>query len=306
MTQARVIVLGGTSNPVLTERLSESLGAKLGETSHTTFPNQEVRVRLLEDVKGARVIVVQSLVDPAGVDLMEFAQLVDAARRGKARQVIGVLPWIAYTLQDHVFRPGEPISAKIIAGFIDSLHLSSLMTVDLHSRRMLQWLRTPCVMIKHAEIFAGQLPRGRKAEVLFVAPDDGALQRASRLAKMHSSSFIVIHKVRDRETGEVRLGEIPVEVANLDCIICDDVVITGSTLIQAAALLKSAGARTITAFCTHPVFVGDSLQRIAGSEINRLVITDSIPSPATQSSKIISIVSIAPLLGRRLKSRLTS
>ncbi|OGY18403.1 MAG: hypothetical protein A2900_03960 [Candidatus Chisholmbacteria bacterium RIFCSPLOWO2_01_FULL_50_28] len=295
-------IVSGSSHPAFAEGLAEFLQASVTKRELSVFPNGELRARILGDVRGKTVVVVQSLFGSAGAQLIEFALLIDAVKRGFPQKVIGIIPWLAYSLQDEQFRTGEPISSESIARLIDALKLSELILIDLHSLRTASYFKTQTRVIAPSEIFKDMLIGRYTENTLIVAPDDGARTRAMELASLVNGRVLVLKKVRDRQTLKIEYGKVKGNVAGKDCILCDDVVVTGDTLVEAATLLKESGAKSAAAFCTHALFIKGSSDRISRSQIDEITVTDTLPITKAQQFDKLKIVSAIPAVGRAVSA----
>lgn len=294
------VILTGSAHPKFAEDLAASLGSPLGKLNRSAFPNDEVRVRVIEDLSGKDVVVVQTLSAPAERHFLEFSLIVDAARSLGPKRVFGVIPWFAYSLQDRDFLKGEPISTRVVAGFLDSLRLDGLLGADLHSPLVRSYITTPFLEISEAEIFAGFLKASKTSETVIVAPDQGAAERTRKIAQELDCPFVGMRKKRNLETGAIITLKLEGKVVGKHCIVCDDVIITGGTLIKSAELLKRRGASSVTVCCTHPVFAAGSTDKLQQSQIDRIIVSDTVAWKKTKAHTKLDSISCIPSLAEKL------
>lgn len=296
------LVIAGSSHPLLARKIAANLKGRITDYEVTRFAIGEFRVRILGSIKDQDVIVVQSLTAPCGEHLLELAQLVNAVQGLQPRRVIGVVPWLAYSLQDQAFRKGEPVTAKIIADSIDALRLDKLILVDIHSPAVLRFFATPLHHVRHADIFTTYIRPYVIPETVFVAPDTGAREHARDLAASFSSKIIVLKKHRNLRTGAISIEDPVISLQNASCIICDDLAITAGTVVEAAKILLHHGARDVMAVITHPLMTKTATHRLISSRLIRIIVSDTTPNrwiPRTEKLTVVSSTnSIVLALGR--------
>ena len=299
--KTKPIIFSGSAHPAFAKNLATLLKARLGRSDIRKFPNGELRLRILDEVRGQTVIVVQSLHNPSELHLVEFALLVDAVKQSSCSKIIGVVPWLAYSLQDEQFLPGEPVSVKLIASWIDCLKLSVLLLLDVHSNKGVSYFKTPIRNVTHAEIFGQHVMTRSTNQTVIVAPDQGAVKRAQSIASEVKSEVLVLEKSRDRFSGAIHYQSGTPDVRGKDCIICDDVVITGDTLVESATILKENDASSVVVYCTHALFSQGSTQAISESPIENLIVSDTIPIQKEFWFEKLEIVSAIPATAKALR-----
>lgn len=305
MNQGPLVIYSSAPRP-LAFGIADVLHATALRSELKRFNLGEFRVQLPASVAGRQVVVVQPLSPPSEKHLMELAQLCNAAKILGAQQVTAVIPWLAYSLQDRSFRKGEPVSAKIVAGMIDTFSLDTVMLIDVHSPRILKYFKTPLEHVTHADVFASSLAVYVNTQTLFVSPDEGAKHRVKDLAKRFSSKTLFLTKHRDRQTGTVTISDPNISLQGVSCIICDDLMVTGDTLIQASRLLLLHGAREVIAAVTHPLLIKEAISRISGSGLKRLLVSDTVSNPRLANIKQLEVVSCAAPIAMRLRTMITT
>ncbi len=294
-------IFSGNSNPDLANRVSEYLDVPLGQADVRRFSDGEVMVEIDENVRGGDVFVIQSTSTPVNDHLMELLLLLDAFRRASAKRVTAVIPYYGYARQDRKVSPRVPISAKLVADLISTAGASRVLTLDLHAGQIQGFFDIPVdnlyatpVIFKHVRENLG------REKVTVVSPDPGGVERARAFAKRLDAGLAIIDKRRDR-ANEVAEMRVVGDVVGQSAIIIDDIVDTAGTLAAAAGALKAAGAESVFACCTHPVLSGPAIERISGSELTKLLVTDTIPlSDGGRACDKIETLSIAHLLGEAI------
>lgn len=298
------IVFSGSSNKPLAFSIAKHLGGKSGNVKICKFPSQEIRARINENVTDKMAIVVQSLNYPSEHHFFELALLIDALKHLRPARVIGVIPWLAYSLQDERFLEGEPVSAEVIAKCIDSLQLDLLVFVDLHSNKVKSYFETPNIHISHAEVFQNQMKKIEPGGLTVIAPDEGASERTKAVAKMLKANLIQLNKVRDLQTGRIKYASHKINIQGRRCLLCDDVIITGNTLVDAASILDKYGAKSVIAFCTHPILANDCLEKIEKSKIEKLVVSNTILLPEKKKLEKLKQINVAPVISDKIRKHL--
>ncbi len=298
-------VFSGSTNLLLSQKLANVLKIKLGKVEITQFPNQEIRVWVNEPKIDKQVIIVQSLAGDPNKATIEFCLLVDALKRKGAVEIIAVIPWLGYCIQDKIFRTGEPLSAKIIADLLQSVHPAQFITLDLHNDTIQGFFNTPIAHLSAVPLFIDYFNKSKKIDVV-VAPDIGALKETSQIANHLDIPMVVINKERDLKTGQVKIKGIDGEVKGKKALIMDDFISTGSTLIQTAEYLKKMKVKHITVAVTHHLFVKGVQRKLVSSDIDELFITDTIMPPVDEEFKStnslkVKVFSVAPLIAKSLK-----
>ncbi len=290
----------GSSNPELAAQLASTLGVKLGKVELSRFANDECRVWIDEDVRRENVILIQSFSQPVDNHIIEFTLMVDALTRAGARKIVSVIPWLGYSLQDKLFRHGEPIAAKVIADFI-SRQVRRHILVNLHSDSIAGFFPVPATQVSAMEMFAAYAKEKGIDNAVVVSPDFGAIKRARVFAQMLDIPLMHINKERDRVTGEITVHGMSDTPKGKTCLVIDDVISTGGTLAQTAHLLQKSGAATIRFFATHALLVGTACEKLSKSPLDELVVSNTVAIPAAKRFKKLTVLSIASILAPEIK-----
>ena len=297
MRSEGLMVFTGNANPKLAEAVVQHLGIPLGKAQVGRFSDGEVQVEIQENVRGKHVIVLQSTCAPTNDNLMELMVMVDALKRASARSITAAMPYFGYARQDRRPRSARvAISAKIVANMLEVAGVDRVLTMDLHADQIQGFFDIPVDNIYASPVLLGDLREKSYGDLLVVSPDVGGVVRARALAKQLDCDLAIIDKRRPKANVSEVMNIIG-EVAGRNCVIMDDMIDTGGTLCKAAQVLKERGALKVFAYCTHPVLSGGAAARIAASELDEVVVCDTIPlsDEARQSGKIRQ-VSTAPLL----------
>jgi ribose-phosphate pyrophosphokinase len=272
-----MMVFTGTANPQLAEKVVKHLGMKLGRATVDRFSDGEVMVELQDNVRGKDVFVLQSTCAPTNDTLMEVMVMVDALRRASAGRITAAIPYFGYSRQDRRPRSARvAITAKVIANMLTSVGVNRLLTMDLHSDQIQGFFEIPVDNIYASPVLLEDLTKQHHHNLVVVSPDVGGVVRARALAKQMGSDLAIIDKRRPK-ANVAKVMNIIGDVAGRTCVIMDDMVDTANTLCEAAAALKKKGAIKVVAYCTHPVLSGSAIDRISASELDELVVTDTIP-----------------------------
>ena len=294
------IVAGNASRP-LAEAIAAYLELPLARCMVRRFADMEIFVELQENVRGEDVFIVQSTSFPANDHLMELLIMIDAARRSSARRITAVVPYFGYARQDRRTSGRTPISAKLVANLITEAGADRVMTLDLHAGQIQGFFDIPTDNLFAAPVMVRDIKeRLAPGDRMVVSPDVGGVVRARALAKRIDAQLAIVDKRRER-AGESEVMNIIGDVAGHSCILVDDIVDSGGTLVNAAEALLNAGAKEVSAYITHGVLSGGAVSRISASRMKELVITDSIqPTQAVKLARNIRVVGIAPLLGEAI------
>ena len=297
-----MVVFTGNANPALAELVVHHLGIPLGKAHVGCFSDGESQVELMENVRGRDVFVLQSTCAPSGNNLMELLILIDAIKRSSARRITAAIPYFGYARQDRRPRTARvAITAKLVADMVSVAGANRVLTMDLHSDQIQGFFNIPTDNIYAAPVLLGDIWRHAHEDLLVVSPDVGGVVRARALAKHLDAGLAIIDKRRPRP-NEAKVMHIIGEVENRSCVLFDDLVDTANTLVEAAAALKDHGARKVVAYCTHPVLSGAAVEKIEGSVLDELVVTDTIPlRPDARASGRIRQLSIAELLAETMR-----
>ncbi len=294
-------ILAGNSNPPLAEAISAHLNLPMTKASIRRFPDMEVFVEILENVRGEDVFVIQSTSFPTNDNLMELLVAIDALKRGSARRITAVIPYYGYARQDRKSGPRTPISAKLVANLLTVAGASRVLTLDLHAGQIQGFFDIPADNLFAAPVFIKDIKETYKSEKLMVvSPDVGGVVRARGIAKRIEADLAIIDKRREK-AGVSEVMNIIGEVAGYHCILVDDIIDSAGTLCNAAQALSDAGASGVAAYVTHGVLSGGAVARVAESPLDRRGRTDRIrATDGINATKNIEQLSIAPLLGEAI------
>lgn len=277
MAYGDMMVFTGNANPKLAEEVVAHLGINLGKATVGRFSDGEVMVELLENVRGKDVFVLQSTSAPTNDSLMEIMVIVDALRRSSAARITAAIPYFGYSRQDRRPRSARvAITAKVVANMLTSVGVNRLLTMDLHSDQIQGFFDIPVDNIYGTPILLADLWQQSYPNLVVVSPDVGGVVRARAMAKQLNADLAIIDKRRPKP-NVAKVMNIIGEVEGRNCVIMDDMVDTANTLCEAAGALKERGALKVVAYCTHPVLSGNALERITGSQLDEVVVTNTIP-----------------------------
>ena len=295
-------IISGNSNPQLALEVASELGEKIVNVTVTKFSDQEVFVEILENVRGKNVFVIQSTSAPANDHLMELLITIDALKRASAQTITAVIPYFGYARQDRKVGPRTPISAKLVANILTTAGIDRLLTIDLHAGQIQGFFDIPVDNLYAAPIITKDIQTKYKSkDIVVVSPDVGGVVRARNIANRINANLAIVDKRRDKaNTSEVM--NIIGDVRNRDCLVVDDIVDTAGTLCNAAEALKSAGAKSVSAYISHGVLSGPAIKRISESKLSELVITNSIAaSKQIVDSPNIRVLNLASLIAEAIR-----
>ena len=297
MPHGSLMVFTGNANPKLGADVTRRLGISLGSATVGRFSDGEVNVELLENVRGKDVFVLQPTCSPTNDNLMELLVLVDALKRASAGRITAAIPYFGYARQDRRPRSARvPITAKVVANMLQAVGVQRLLTMDLHADQIQGFFDIAVDNVYAAPVLLNDLDKQRHDDLLVVSPDVGGVVRARAFAKRMECDLAIIDKRRPKANVSEVMNIIG-EVEGRTCVIMDDIVDTAGTLCKAAAALKEHGAKRVLSYCTHAVLSGSAVSRIADSELDELVVTDTIPlREDAKASTRIRQVSVASLL----------
>ena len=279
------------------------LQLQMGDASVGSFSDGEVQVEINENVRGKDVFIMQPTCAPTSDNLMELLVMIDAVRRSSARRITAVVPYFGYARQDR--RPRSvrvPITAKVVAQMIGNVKADRVLTVDLHADQIQGFFDIPVDNVYASPILLGDVWKQKYPDIVVVSPDVGGVVRARALAKRLDDADLAIIDKRRPRPNEARVMNIIGEVEGRTCVLVDDLVDTAGTLCLAAMALKEQGAARVVAYCTHPVLSGSAVDNINASQLDELVVTDTIPlSYAAKQVSSIRQVSVAELLAETMR-----
>ncbi|RLE81558.1 MAG: ribose-phosphate diphosphokinase [Thermoprotei archaeon] len=293
-----MIVVGGPASTKLASNVARELGVQCISLEYKVFPDGESYIRYpLEscDVKGEDVVIVQSLYPPQDKHFVELLFAIDALRHLGAGRIAVVVPYLAYSRQDKVFLPGENVSVRTILRSIERMGADYFLTIDIHKEESLNFLSIPSFNITAVPLLSNYIKGLRLEEILVLAPDRGALWRAEMASRFLGAEYDYLEKYRDRSTGEVSVKPKSLSVKGRTVVIIDDIISTGGTVALAAKVMKELGAHKVIAACTHPLLVGNALEKMYNSGVERVIGTNTIPST-------VSVVDVAEIIVEKLKS----
>jgi ribose-phosphate pyrophosphokinase len=294
-------LVAGNSNPKLAAAIARYLQTPLAHAVVKRFADMEIFVEIQENVRGSDVFVLQSTSFPANDHLMELLIIIDALRRSSARRITAVIPYFGYARQDRKPGPRTPISAKLVANLITTAGADRVMTLDLHAGQIQGFFDIPTDNLYASPMMVRDIKERFDVEKLaVVSPDVGGVARARGLAKRINAPLAIIDKRRER-AGESEVMNVIGEVESRICILVDDIVDSGGTLVNAADALLKHGAESVNAYITHGVLSAGAVDRVTGSKLKELVITDSIqPTGEVNDARNIRVLSIASLIGEAI------
>jgi ribose-phosphate pyrophosphokinase len=291
----------GKSNLTVAKAVSNYLEISLTDASVKKFADKEIFVEIHENVRGEDVFIIQSTSYPANDHLMELLILIDAMRRSSARRITAVLPYFGYARQDRKSAPRTPISAKLVANLITHAGANRILTLDLHAPQIQGFFDIPTDNLYAAPVLTRDIAENYDtSKVMIVSPDVGGVLRARNVANRIGAQLAIVDKRRPR-AGVSEVMNIIGDVSGQTCILIDDIVDSGGTLVNAAEALLKAGAKEVSAYITHGVLSEGASERIAASKLKELVVTDSIvDTEATKKAANIRRITIAPLIGEAI------
>jgi ribose-phosphate pyrophosphokinase len=302
MDPDRIKIFTGNANPPLAQEICDFLGLPLGLSSVKTFADGEIYLQLHENVRGADVFVVQPTCKPVDRNLMELLLMIDALKRASADRITAVLPYYGYARQDRKDKPRVPISAKLIAKLLEKAGADRILALDLHAAQIQGFFDIPVDHLFATPVMIEYLKALQTPETVVVSPDAGGVERARAFAKRINAPLAIIDKRRD-DVNVAEVMHIIGEVADRECLIVDDLIDTGGTLVKGAEALLKEGAVSVMACATHAVLSPPAVERIESSRIREVLLTNSIPlSEEARRSTKIRTLSVAPLLARAIQS----
>ena len=292
----------GTANEALTDEICHFLGMERGKATVTRFSDGEVYIQIMENVRGADVFVVQPTCFPVDEHLLELLLLVDALKRASARRITTVIPYYGYARQDRKDKPRVPVSSKLIADLLTTAGAHRALVVDLHAPQIQGFFNIPVDHLFASPVLVDYFKKMQLPNLTVVSPDAGGVERARFFAKKVDAALAIVDKRRtDMNVAEVM--HVIGDVRGRTCLIIDDIIDTAGTLVKTADALIGAGASKVFACASHPVLSGPAIERISKSQLEQVVVTNTIPlTGAAKSEPKIKVLSIAGLLGRAIQS----
>tara|TARA_B100001063_G_scaffold240204_1_gene264856 strand:- start:3133 stop:4065 length:933 start_codon:yes stop_codon:yes gene_type:complete len=297
------MVFTGNANPELARLIVERLDLPLGEATCGQFSDGEITIDIQENVRGKDVFIIQPTCVPTNDNLMEVLLMADALRRSSAGRVTAVIPYYGYARQDRRVRSARvPISAKVVADMLQTAGVDRVLTVDLHADQIQGFFNIPMDNIYGSPILLDDIEKQNYDNLMVVSPDVGGVVRARAIAKQLNDADLAIIDKRRPQANEAQVMHIIGDVTDRTCVLVDDMVDTAGTLCKAADALKQFGAKKVVAYCTHPVLSGAALENINNSQLDELVVTDTIPlTDKTKACSKIRQLTLAGLLAESIR-----
>lgn len=303
MSLANVMLFTGNANPRLAADIASYLSLPMGKITVDTFSDGEIYVEVEENVRGRDIFIIQSLCPPTNDSLMELLIITDAMKRASCERITAVIPYMGYARQDRRTRSARvPITAKVVANMINTAGVDRVLTVDLHADQIQGFFDIPLDNVYASPVLLGDIWKHRYPNQIVVSPDVGGVVRARAIAKRLEDAELAIIDKRRPNPNESEIMNIIGDVKNRSCIIVDDLVDTAGTLCNAANALKLRGAIRVVAYCTHAVLSGKAISNIENSQLDELVVTDTIPltAEATACTRIRQL-SVAGMLAESVR-----
>ncbi len=296
-------LFAGNAHPELARKVAENLGIKLGRLTATKFADGEIRIMIEESARGNEVFIIQPTCSPTNDNLLELFIMLDAFRRASARRITVVIPYYGYARQDKKIKPREPITARLIADIVQNCGANRVVTIDLHAEQIQGFFNIPVDHLYGGPILGNYfVSRGLRddKDVVVVSPDVAGVSRAKALAERLSCPFVVIAKRRPAP-NTVEVVEIVGDFVGKRCVMIDDMIDTGGSIVIGAQALMDRGAREVIACCTHAVFSRDATTRLEESCLSQVVAIDTIPIPEQKRFPKLKVLSCAPLLADAIR-----
>jgi len=297
----RIRIFSGNATPDLALRISKNLGVPLGKANVSTFSDGETRVEINENVRGMDVFIIQSTCPPVNVTLMELLIMIDAMKRASAYRITAVIPYYGYARQDRKVAPRAPISAKLVADLIATAGANRVLSMDLHAGQIQGFFNIPVDNLFATPVLLDYIKENYQNNTVIVSPDTGGVVRARAFATRMGVGLAIIDK-RRVGPNEAQVMNIIGNVEGKKVVVLDDLIDTAGTVVQAARALREAGALEVSVCCTHPVLSGPAIERLEGSDLKEIIVTDTIPlHNGAQACRRIKILSVAGLLSEAVR-----
>jgi len=306
-TQKRLVLLSGRAHPELAEAVAEELAIDLSPTLAYDFANGEIFIRFRESVRGTDAFVLQSHTQPINKWIMEQLIMIDALKRASAKRITVIVPFYGYARQDKKHRGREPVSARLMADLFTAAGADRLMTVDLHTSQIQGFFDGPVDHLFALPLLAEHVAsRVSTDEITVVSPDAGRVRVAERWTDVLGAPLAIIHKRRDPDVpNQVRVFEVVGDVRDRVCVVVDDMIDTGGTIVKAAETLFENGAKDVIVAATHGILSDPARDRLQQSNISEVVVTDTLPIPEERQFEKLTVLSIAPVLAQAINEVFT-
>jgi ribose-phosphate pyrophosphokinase len=293
-------LVAGNANTDLAQEICHDLNVPLANSLVGRFSEGEIRVKINDNVRGKDVFVIQPTCPPTNDNLMELLIIMDALRRASARRITAVIPYYGYARQDRKDQPRVPITARLVADLITAAGANRVLTMDLHAQQIQGFFDIPLDHLYALNVFEKYIKSKRMKDLVVVSPDVGGIKMARAYAKRLNAGLAIVDKRRNAPDS-TEVMQILGEVKGKTCLMVDDLIATGSSLVGAAHALKRAGATSVSACVTHPILSGPACERIKHSPLKELIVTNTIPLPQAKRLKTITVLSVASLLSEAIK-----
>lgn len=298
-----LLLYAGSSHPELAAEVGKHLGVNLGEVDVHRFANGEIYVRFLDSVRGADAVVLQTHAEPVNEHIVETLIMIDALKRASARRITAVLPFFPYSRQDKKHLAREPISAKLMADLLHTAGADRVMSVDLHAGQIQGFFDFPFDHLTAHPLLMDFLMEEIGDDLVMTAPDAGRVGVADRFARKLGKQLAVVHKRRDPEVhNEVEVLHVVGDVDGKRCVLVDDMIDSGGTIVKAAQALMAQGATAVYAACTHAVLSGSAVERLEASPLGKVVVTNTLPVPPDKGFSKLEVISVAPIIGDAIRA----
>ncbi len=293
-------VFTGNTHPALAQGICDYLGIPLGKAEVFQFSNENIFVRILENIRGRDVFIVQPISSPVNQSLMELLIMIDAAKRASAERITAVIPYYGYSRTDKKDQPRVPITARLVADLIQVAGANRVLTVDLHAGQIQGFFSIPVDELTALYILSNYFKEKGLSDLVVVATDIGATKRARDMAARLDTSLAIIEKRRLGNIDRTETLTIIGEVEDRPSLLVDDEIDTAGSITAAARVLVEEGAREVYACCTHPIFSGPAVERLAQSPLKEVVVTDTVPVPPEKRIERVKVLTLAPLIGEAI------
>lgn len=294
---SRALIFSGRATKYLADKIAIEDGYPLGNVVVTSFSDGEFQPSFEENIRGRDVFIIQSTFSPAD-NLFELLMLIDAARRASAKRIVAVIPYFGFARQDRKDKPRVSIASKLIANLLTASGVKRIITLDLHADQIQGFFDVPVDHVYASSIFIPYIQELNLPNLVMASPDTGGTRRAAAYAKILNTGFVICYKQRSKP-NEISTMQLIGDVEGKDVILIDDIIDTAGTITKAGKLIKENGARSVRAFCTHPVFSGNAYEKIGNSVFEEIVVTDTLP--LTQDCDKIHVLSTANLFATVIK-----
>jgi ribose-phosphate pyrophosphokinase len=295
-------IFAGRSNRGLAEQIAQYLGRPLGRVQLGDFPDGEISLKLLDDVRGCDAFIIQSTCPPVNTHLMELLICIDCMKRSSAQRITAVIPYFGYARQDRKDEGRVPITAKLVANLLTHAGADRVLTLDLHAAQIQGFFDIPVDNLSAEPVFSAYFASLGDGQITLVSPDVGNVKRARVYAQRLGGDLAIIDKRRVSDI-DTKMNAIIGDVRNKTVLMIDDIIATAGTVTRAGEAVRAAGAKQIIAAATHGVLCGPAVERLASAPFDRLAVTDTIPIPATVREKLpkLTVLSISELIGEAIR-----